>query len=161
MRRLPQQHPNSPPRRERDRRSARRQWAVLAGCLLLACGFVFAARQQIVAVQYGYKSEELRRERDRLLVEQQRLRAELEANSSPARLEAAARELGLQPARAGQIGHAQAQAPDAEAARGEAREEARPPARAGAEGRRVSPAPPRITTASFVGAARVPAGGAR
>lgn len=152
MRRLPQQHANSPLRRERDRRSARRQTFLLAGCLLLAAGFVFAARQQIVAVQYGYRSEELRRERDRLVEEQRRLRLELEANSSPARLEQAARELGLQPARAGQIG-AGAQEEVAAGVESPAGGE-NPPARAGADGR---PSSARITTASFVGAARVPA----
>ncbi|HEX5708392.1 MAG TPA: hypothetical protein VFX96_13900, partial [Pyrinomonadaceae bacterium] len=146
-------HPNSPLRRERDRRSARRQWMVLTGCLLLAAGFVFAARQQIVAVQYGYKSEELRRERERLVEEHERLRVELEANSSPARLEQAARELGLQPARAGQIGTG-ARITDGEAAREDVADD-QSPARAGAEARRASRS--RITTASFVGAARVPA----
>lgn len=139
MRRLPQQHRNTPLTRERDRRSVRRQTVLLACCLLLAAGFVIAARQQIAAVQYGYKSEELRRERERLVEEQQRLRVELEAHSSPARLEQAAREVGLQPARAGQIGTGV----QAEAA-GTARHEvgARPTAA-------------RISPTAFVGAARV------
>ncbi len=156
MRRLPQQHANSPLRRERDRRSARRQTTLLVGCLLLAAGFVFAARQQIVAVQYGYKSEELRRERDRLIEEQQRLRLEVEANSSPARLEQAARELGLRPARAGQIG---AGAQEAAGGVETAAEDEASTARAGAASRPSSSA--RITTASFVGAARVPAAAQR
>jgi cell division protein FtsL len=54
-------------------------------------------------VQYGYKSEELRRERTKLLQQHQLLSLEKETVSSPARLEPAARELGLKPATAGQI----------------------------------------------------------
>ncbi len=104
MRRVPQQHANSPIKRERDRRAFTRQWVLLACCVVLAAGFIFAARQQIAAVQYGYKSEELRRRRDLLLEEQRRLLLDIEEKSSPATLEQHARELGLQPARASQIG---------------------------------------------------------
>src|SRR5256714_3162029 len=103
MRRVPQQYPNPYVRRERDPRAARRQVLLLAGCLVLAGGFVFAARQQILAVEYGYKTESLRRERDQLLDEQRRLLFAVGESSSPARLEQAARELGMQPARAEQI----------------------------------------------------------
>src|SRR5215218_8535380 len=103
MRRVPQQYPNPHVRRERDPRAARRQALLLAGCLLLACGFIYAVRQQILAVDYGYKTEALRREREELLVEQRRLLLAVEESSSPARLEAAGRELGMQPARAAQI----------------------------------------------------------
>lgn len=104
MRRMPQQHPNLYVRRERDPRALRRQCWLLACCLVLAAGFVLAARQQIAAVHFGYKSEELRRERERLMEEQRRLKLELEQSSSPARLERSARSLGLQPVRAAQIG---------------------------------------------------------
>lgn len=104
MRRVPQQHANSYVRREPDRRSYTRQAALLCCCLLLAVGFIFAAGQQIAAVQYGYKSEELRRERERLIDEQRRLLLQIEESSSPATLERHARQLGLQPARASQIG---------------------------------------------------------
>jgi|SRR5437660_9757114 len=103
MRRLPQQYPNPYVRRERDPRAARRQALMLASCLALAAGFVFAVRQQILAVEYGYKTESLRRERDQLLDEQRRLLLAVGESSSPARLEQAARELGMQPARAEQI----------------------------------------------------------
>lgn len=103
MRRVPQQHTNFSVRRERDRRALRRQAWLLVCCVVLAAGFVWAARQQITAVQYGYRSEELRRERDRLLEDQRRLRFALEERSSPARLERSARALGLQPVRAAQI----------------------------------------------------------
>src|SRR5919202_773972 len=103
MRRVPQQYPNPHVRRERDPRAARRQMILLASCLVLAAGFVFAARQQILAVEYGYKTEALRREREQLLDEQRRLLLAVEEQSSPAQLEQAARELGMQPARAEQI----------------------------------------------------------
>ncbi|HEX7958242.1 MAG TPA: hypothetical protein VF508_14945 [Pyrinomonadaceae bacterium] len=103
MRRVPQQYPNPHVRRERDPRAARRQALLLLGCLLLAFGFIYAVRQQVLATDYGYKTEALRREREELLDEQHRLLLAVEESSSPARLEEAGRELGLQPARASQI----------------------------------------------------------
>ena len=106
MRRMPQQYANPHLRRERDPRAARRQLWLLLSCLVLAAGFVLAVRQQIVAVEYGYKTEALRREQEELLDEQKRLLLALEQISSPAQLEAAAREMGLQPARAAQIENA-------------------------------------------------------
>jgi uncharacterized protein HemX len=108
MRRMPQQYANSHLRRERDPRAARRQICLLVSCLVLAAGFVLAVRQQIVALQYGYKTEALRREQEQLLDEQRKLLLALEQISSPAQLEAAAREMGLQPARAAQIENAAA-----------------------------------------------------
>lgn len=103
MRRLPQQYPNPHVRRQRDPRAARRQALLLVGCLALACGFIYAVRQQILAVDYGYRTEVLRREREELLDEQRKLKLALEVSSSPAKLEEAGRELGMQPARAAQI----------------------------------------------------------
>jgi uncharacterized protein HemX len=103
MRRVPQQYPNPHVRRERDPRAARRQKLLLLGCLALACGFICAVRQQVSAVNYGYKTEALRREREQLLDEQHRLLLAVEESSSPAQLEEVGRELGLQPARASQI----------------------------------------------------------
>lgn len=103
MRRMPQQYANPHLRRERDPRALRRQVCLLVSCLMLATGFVLAVRQQIVAVEYGYKTEALRRERENLLDEQRRLKLALEQSSSPAQLESAARQMGLQPARAAQI----------------------------------------------------------
>ena len=100
---MPQQYANPHLRRERDPRALRRQVCLLVSCLMLAAGFVLAVRQQIVAVEYGYKTEALRRERENLLDEQRRLMLALEERSSPAQLETAARGMGLQPARAMQI----------------------------------------------------------
>jgi cell division protein FtsL len=103
MRRVPQQYPNVNVRREHDPRTARRRTLLLAGCLALAAGFVFAVRQQIVAVELGYKTEALRREREKLTDEQRRLILAIEEHTAPAQLERAARELGMQPTRAKQI----------------------------------------------------------
>ena|ERR1044071_4684268 len=103
MRRVPQSYPNARVRRTADPRAARRQALLLAGCLLLACGFVFAVSRQILAVEYGYKTEALRRERERLLDEQKRLKLAVEENSSPAHLQQAAEALGMQPATSSQI----------------------------------------------------------
>jgi hypothetical protein len=71
---------------------------------VLAGGFVFAAQQYFTAIQYGYKSESLRRERERLIAEQQQLMLKKEQAVSPSRLESQARELGLKPLVASQVG---------------------------------------------------------
>jgi hypothetical protein len=79
--------------------------ALLLFCgLVLAGGFVFAAQQHFAAVDYGYKSEELRRERERLLEEKQQLMLQKEQAFAPARLATQARELGLKPLVASQVG---------------------------------------------------------
>ena len=103
MNRFPEQHLNAKVRRSRDV-SALSRLAMLLFCgLILAGGFVFAAKQHFAAVQYGYQNEQLRNERKRLLEERQLLSLEKETISSPAKLEPAARALGLKPATAGQI----------------------------------------------------------
>jgi cell division protein FtsL len=104
MQRHPSTQLNTRVRRERDFRELSRL-VLLLGCgLLLAVGFVFAARQHFAAVEFGYRSESLRNERQQLLLEQQRLLLEKEQASAPARLESAALQLGLKPAKAGQVG---------------------------------------------------------
>jgi cell division protein FtsL len=103
MRRLPSNQPNSKIRRERDPRALSRLALLLFSALVLAGGFVFAARQHFAAVQHGYDSEALRKEREQLLREEQQLLLEKERASSPARLESAARQLGLKPLSAGQV----------------------------------------------------------
>lgn len=103
MRRLPQDHHNSRIQRERDTKALSRLALLLFSGLVLACGFVFAARQHFGAVHYGYESELLRQERQRLENERQRLLLEKEQASSPSRLESAAREFGLKPLSPGQI----------------------------------------------------------
>ena len=104
MQRIPTQQRNARVRRELDFRALYRLALLLICGLVLAVGFVFAARQHFAAVRYGYEIENLRVERQRLWVENQRLLLEKEQASSPARLESAARQLGLKPIEPGQVG---------------------------------------------------------
>jgi cell division protein FtsL len=103
MKRLPSNQKNSEVRREHDASAFSRMAILLTSGLVLAGGFVFAAQQHVAAIRLGYNSEELRREHSKLLEEQRRLMLEREKASTPARLEAAARELGLQPLQVAQI----------------------------------------------------------
>ena len=76
---------------------------MLLGGLMLAGGFVFAAGQHFSALRFGYQQEKLRAERSRLLDQQQRLLLEREVAATPARLESAARGLGMHPVQSAQI----------------------------------------------------------
>ena len=69
----------------------------------LASGFVYAGRQHFTALNYGYKTQELRRERDRLAEAQRRYLLQRETAASPIHLEQAAKQLGMQPLQAAQI----------------------------------------------------------
>ena len=111
MNRFPGQQRNARVRRTRDVTALSRLGLLLFCGLVLAGGFVFAAKQHFAAVQFGYKSETLRTERKRLIEENQRLALEKEKVSAPAKLEPAARQLGLKPATAGQIARAGLVAP--------------------------------------------------
>jgi hypothetical protein len=104
MKRLPLNQTNFTIHRERDMRALSRLALLLFCGLLLAGGFVFAAGQHFAAVHYGYKSEELRHERKRLVEEQRRLLLAREEATSPARLETEARRIGLQPVAPSQVG---------------------------------------------------------
>jgi cell division protein FtsL len=101
------QYGNPRVRRDRDRAALRRQVVLLTCGMLTACGFVLAAGQRFAAVRYGYESEQLREERTRLVSERERLTLELNEATAPGALEQAARGIGMQPARASQIGDAQ------------------------------------------------------
>jgi len=103
MKRFPEHQLNAKVRRSRDTTALSRLGLLLFCALVLAGGFVFAAKQHFAAVQYGYEHESLRAERKRLLEENQRLALEKERVIAPDKLEPAARRLGLQPARPGQI----------------------------------------------------------
>ena len=103
MERLPQQQRNARIRRTRDVTALSRLALLLFCGFVLAGGFVFAAKQHFAAVQYGYQSENLRNERKKLIEDNQRLALEKETMSAPSKLEPAARQLGLQPATAGQL----------------------------------------------------------
>jgi cell division protein FtsL len=104
MKRVPSKQRNSKIHRDRDVRALSRLALLLFCGLVLASGFVFAAQQHFAAVQYGYQSEGLRREREQLLEEQQHLMLKKEQAFAPARLESQARELGLKPLVANQVG---------------------------------------------------------
>lgn len=103
IRRIPSTQRNAPLVRERD------QWALVRLALLLICGlalaggFVYAGVQHFAALSFGYQTENQRKIRDEETELQRRLLLEREAAVSPARLERAARQLGLQPLRAAQI----------------------------------------------------------
>ncbi|HEV7680501.1 MAG TPA: hypothetical protein VGO68_00145 [Pyrinomonadaceae bacterium] len=104
MRRVPSKQRNSQVRRDRDMRALSRLALLLMCGLVLAGGFMFAAQQHFAAIDYGYKSETLRRERERLLEEKQHLMLKKEQAFAPARLAMQARELGLKPLLASQVG---------------------------------------------------------
>ena len=103
MKRVPSKQRNSRIIHDRDPRALSRLALLLFCGLVLAGGFVFAARQHFAAVQYGYQSEALRLERDKLIQEQQHLLLRREQAFAPAQLEAEARELGLRPVAASQF----------------------------------------------------------
>ena len=104
MRRFPEQQSNKKITRSRDKSALSRLALLLFSGLVLTGGFVFAGKNHFAAVQYGYKSESLRRERSQLLQQNQQLSLERQRISSPAVLEKAAASLGLKPATAAQIG---------------------------------------------------------
>jgi len=105
MKRFPELQRNAKVRRARDVTALSRLALLLFSGLILAGGFVFAAKQHFAAVQYGYKSEDLRAERKRLTEEIERLKLEKERVTAPDKLAPAARRLGLKPATPGQIGN--------------------------------------------------------
>jgi cell division protein FtsL len=103
MKRFPEHQLNAKVRRTRDATALSRLALLLFCGLVLAGGFVFAAKQHFAAVQYGYENEHLRIERKRLVEENQRLALDKERVTAPDKLEPAARRLGLKPAKPGQI----------------------------------------------------------
>jgi cell division protein FtsL len=104
MNRFPEHQLNAKIRRSRDVTALSRLALLLFCGLVLAGGFIFAAKQHFAAVQYGYQNESLRNERKRLLEENQRLALEKERAIAPDKLGPAARRLGLLTPRAAQIG---------------------------------------------------------
>lgn len=103
MERIPSKQRNFVIYRERDRAALKRLALMLLCGLVLAGGFVFAAGQHFSALRFGYEGEKLRGERARLLEEQHRLLLAREMAATPARLESAARSLGMQPVKSAQI----------------------------------------------------------
>ena len=103
VRRIPSRQRNAPVARERDRGALFRLGLLLLCGLTLAGGFVYAGGQHFAALRLGYQTEDLRKVRTDLAEDQHRFLLEREVAASPARLEQAARQLGMQPMQAGQI----------------------------------------------------------
>ncbi|MBV8051385.1 MAG: cell division protein FtsL [Acidobacteriaceae bacterium] len=78
-----------------------RQFGAALGCLfLLVMTYTW---QHFKAVEYGYKVESLKLQRDGLLEENRALRLEEASLRSPDRIDRLARDFGMQPPQAGQI----------------------------------------------------------
>jgi len=103
VRRIPSRQRNARVARERDRGALVRLALLLLCGLALAGGFVYAGDQHFAALRFGYQTEDLRKVREQLAEEQRRSLLEREAAASPARLERAARQLGMQPMQVTQI----------------------------------------------------------
>lgn len=103
IRRVPSRQRNAPVVHERDQDALLRLGLLLVCGLMLAGGFVYAGVQHFAALRIGYQTENLRRVRDQLAEDHRRYLLEREAAASPARLERAARQLGMQALQPGQI----------------------------------------------------------
>jgi cell division protein FtsL len=103
VRRVPSRQRNARVARERDPGMLLRLGILLLCGLTLAGGFVYAGGQHFAALKLGYETENLRKIRNSLVAEQDRLVLEQQAVASPARLERAARQIGMQPMQAAQI----------------------------------------------------------
>jgi cell division protein FtsL len=85
------------PKRSREMR----QFGIALSCLfLLVMTYTW---QHFKAIEYGYKVESLRSQRDGLLEMNRALRLEEASLRSPDRIDKLAREYGMQPPRAGQV----------------------------------------------------------
>jgi cell division protein FtsL len=103
VRRIPSRQRNAPIARERDQGVLFRFSLLLLCGLILAGGFVYAGVQHFASLRLGYQTEAMRKVRSELAEEQRRFLLEREAAASPARLERAARQLGMQSMQAAQI----------------------------------------------------------
>lgn len=103
VRRIPSKQQNTLVVRERDPGAFLRLTLLLLCGLALAGGFVYAGWQHFAALKVGYQTENLRKVREGLAEDQRRFLLQREAAGSPARLERAARQLGMQPIKAAQI----------------------------------------------------------
>src|SRR5258708_12155902 len=103
VRRVPSKQRNARVNRERDRGVLLRLALLLLCGLALAGGFVYAGVQHFAALKLGYETQNLRKIRDSLGEDQRRFLLERESAASPARLERAARQLGMQPMQAPQL----------------------------------------------------------
>ena len=104
MRRVPSRHRNTPVvTREPDRTALKRFSSLLCAAAILAIGFLYAGHQHFAALRVGYQTEKLRNALTDAKEEQRRLTVQKEVAISPARLEQAARQLGMQPMQAAQL----------------------------------------------------------
>ena len=103
LRRVPSKQRNTLVTRERDRGAIVRLGMLLVCGLVLAGGFVYAGGRHFAALRLGYETEKLRVVLDDAREQQRRLLLEREAAASPARLERAARQLGMQALQPAQI----------------------------------------------------------
>ena len=95
------------PKRSREMR----QFGIALTCLfLLVMTYTW---QHFKAIEYGYKVESLRSQRDGLLEMNRALRLEEASLRSPDRIDKLAREYGMQPPRAGQVIRMDSALPDA------------------------------------------------
>jgi|ERR1700690_1422297 len=98
------------PRRAREMR----QFGVALGCLfLLVMGYAF---QHFKAIEYGYKIEALKSQRDDLVEENRGLRLDEASLRDPERIDRIARGMGLQSPQAGQVIRMDSSAPQSSGA---------------------------------------------
>jgi cell division protein FtsL len=86
--------------------------------IALCCLFLLVmtyALQHFKAIEYGYKIETLKNQRDGLLEENRALRLEDASLRDPARIDILARQMGLQSPQAGQVIRMDSAAPDSSA----------------------------------------------
>ena len=95
------------PQRSREMK----QFGVALGCLFLLV--MTFAWQHFKAIEYGYKIEALRVQRDGLAEVNRALRLEEASLRDPERIDTLARKLGLQSPQAGQVMHMDTVSPDA------------------------------------------------
>jgi len=94
------------PQRSREMK----QFGIALGCLfLLVMTYTW---QHFKAIEYGYKVESLKAQRDSLLEVNRALRLEEASLSSPERIDKLAREYGMQPPEAGQVIRMESTLPD-------------------------------------------------
>lgn len=95
------------PKRSREMR----QFGVALGCLFLLV--MMFAWQHFKAIEYGYKIESLRAQRESLVEENRALNLEDASLRSPDRIDSLARHLGMEPPQAGQVIRMDTALPDA------------------------------------------------
>jgi cell division protein FtsL len=88
-----------------------KQFGAALGCLFLLV--MLFAWQHFKAIEYGYKIESLRAQRDSLVEVNRALNLEDASLRAPERIDALARQLGMQPPQAGQVIRMDTTLPDA------------------------------------------------